>query len=193
MTAEPAAGRRRQARRHDLARRRLPGTPARRHPQGRSRRHARPDGDRRAGARGRPRHPAAGSPDRSPTSGTTPPSGSVRRRRPTTPRARSSRSRSTADVTDGGRPDGPGAFVGEIDQVPTSVSAIKVDGQRAYARVRDGEQVDLPARRVTVRLHCERRRARPARGRIVASTARAAPTSARSPATSGPRSAWAAT
>jgi tRNA pseudouridine55 synthase len=43
-----------------------------------------------------------------------------------------------------------GAFVGEIDQKPTAVSAIKVDGKRAYQRVRDGEDVDLPARRVTV-------------------------------------------
>src|ERR1700754_2035946 len=42
------------------------------------------------------------------------------------------------------------AFVGEIDQVPSTVSAVKVDGKRAYARVRDGETVDLPARRVTV-------------------------------------------
>jgi len=42
------------------------------------------------------------------------------------------------------------AFVGEIDQVPSAVSAIKVGGKRAYARVRDGEEVDLPARRVTV-------------------------------------------
>ena len=42
------------------------------------------------------------------------------------------------------------AFVGEIDQVPTAVSAIKVDGRRAYERVRAGEQVDLPSRRVTV-------------------------------------------
>lgn len=41
-------------------------------------------------------------------------------------------------------------FVGEIEQVPSSVSAIKVDGKRAYARLRDGEEVDLPARRVTV-------------------------------------------
>ena len=31
------------------------------------------------------------------------------------------------------------AFVGEIDQVPSAVSAIKVDGRRAYARVRAGE------------------------------------------------------
>ncbi|WP_148614550.1 tRNA pseudouridine(55) synthase TruB [Nocardioides rubriscoriae] len=42
------------------------------------------------------------------------------------------------------------SYVGEIAQVPTAVSAIKVDGKRAYQRVRDGEEVDLPARRVTV-------------------------------------------
>ncbi|WKU04720.1 tRNA pseudouridine(55) synthase TruB [Micromonospora sp. HUAS LYJ1] len=45
------------------------------------------------------------------------------------------------------------AFVpltGEIDQVPSAVSAIKINGERAYKRVRDGEQVELPARRVTV-------------------------------------------
>ena len=41
-------------------------------------------------------------------------------------------------------------FVGELQQVPTAVSAIKVDGKRAYQRVRDGEQVELKARPVTV-------------------------------------------
>ncbi|HEX5740608.1 MAG TPA: tRNA pseudouridine(55) synthase TruB, partial [Pilimelia sp.] len=41
-------------------------------------------------------------------------------------------------------------FVGEINQVPTAVSAIKVDGVRSYRRVRAGEAVDLPPRRVTV-------------------------------------------
>lgn len=41
-------------------------------------------------------------------------------------------------------------FVGDIEQVPSSVSAVKVDGQRAYARVRAGERVELPARPVTV-------------------------------------------
>jgi tRNA pseudouridine55 synthase len=40
--------------------------------------------------------------------------------------------------------------VGEIDQVPSAVSAIKVDGKRAYARVRAGEAVELPSRRVTI-------------------------------------------
>jgi tRNA pseudouridine55 synthase len=41
-------------------------------------------------------------------------------------------------------------FVGDIEQVPTAVSAIKVDGKRAYQRVRDGEAVELAARPVTV-------------------------------------------
>jgi len=39
---------------------------------------------------------------------------------------------------------------GDVLQVPSSVSAIKVDGQRAYKRVRDGEAVELAARPVTV-------------------------------------------
>jgi tRNA pseudouridine55 synthase len=42
------------------------------------------------------------------------------------------------------------AFEGDIEQVPTAVSAIKVDGKRAYQRVRDGEQVTLRARPVTI-------------------------------------------
>jgi tRNA pseudouridine55 synthase len=41
-------------------------------------------------------------------------------------------------------------FLGEIDQVPTAVSAIKIDGKRAYQRVREGEQVELEPRRVTI-------------------------------------------
>ncbi len=41
-------------------------------------------------------------------------------------------------------------FTGDIEQVPSSVSAIKVDGRRSYARVRAGEDVELPARPVTV-------------------------------------------
>lgn len=39
---------------------------------------------------------------------------------------------------------------GPIQQRPSAVSAIKVDGKRAYARVRDGEEVLLPERPVTV-------------------------------------------
>jgi tRNA pseudouridine55 synthase len=41
-------------------------------------------------------------------------------------------------------------LTGEILQVPSSVSAIKIDGQRSYARVRAGEAVELAARPVTV-------------------------------------------
>ncbi|MDR7324973.1 MULTISPECIES: tRNA pseudouridine(55) synthase TruB [Catenuloplanes] len=41
-------------------------------------------------------------------------------------------------------------FVGRIDQVPSSVSAIKVNGERAYKKVRDGEAVTLAARRITI-------------------------------------------
>jgi tRNA pseudouridine55 synthase len=40
---------------------------------------------------------------------------------------------------------------GNLDQVPSAVSAIKVEGRRAYARARAGEQVVLAARAVTVR------------------------------------------
>ncbi len=42
------------------------------------------------------------------------------------------------------------ALTGEIEQVPSAVSAVKVDGVRSYARVRSGEQVALAARRVVV-------------------------------------------
>ena len=41
-------------------------------------------------------------------------------------------------------------FTGDLLQVPTAVSAIKVDGQRSYARVRAGEEVQLEPRPVTV-------------------------------------------
>jgi len=42
------------------------------------------------------------------------------------------------------------AFVGDIEQVPSTVSAIKVDGRRAYARARAGESVTLPSRSVRI-------------------------------------------
>ena len=41
-------------------------------------------------------------------------------------------------------------YTGEIDQVPSAVSAVKINGVRAYAKVRAGEEVELSARRVTV-------------------------------------------
>lgn len=42
------------------------------------------------------------------------------------------------------------ALTGEIMQVPSAVSAIKINGVRSYARVRGGEEVELPARPVTI-------------------------------------------
>jgi tRNA pseudouridine55 synthase len=39
---------------------------------------------------------------------------------------------------------------GDILQVPSKVSAIKIDGQRAYKRVRSGEDVEIPPRPVHV-------------------------------------------
>ena len=41
-------------------------------------------------------------------------------------------------------------FVGNIKQRPSSVSAIKIDGKSAHARVRAGEDVDIPERDVTI-------------------------------------------
>lgn len=41
-------------------------------------------------------------------------------------------------------------LTGDVSQVPSAVSAIKVDGRRAYELVRAGEQVKLKARAVTV-------------------------------------------
>lgn len=56
----------------------------------------------------------------------------------------------TATVTDADIRTEILALTGEIMQVPSSVSAIKVNGERAYARVRSGEDVQLAARPVTI-------------------------------------------
>ena len=97
----------------------------------------------------------------------------------------------------GGRAAALAAFVGDIEQVPSAVSAIKVDGKRAYAAgARRARTVELAARPVTVHelvVHDVRVRRRRARRRRLACAAPAAPTSGRSPATSAPRSASAAT
>jgi tRNA pseudouridine55 synthase len=59
----------------------------------------------------------------------------------------------TADasrVTDAEIAAGVAALTGPIEQVPSTFSAIKVDGRRAYDRARAGEQVALAARPVTI-------------------------------------------
>jgi len=61
---------------------------------------------------------------------------------------------------------GLASFVGDIEQVPSAVSAVKIDGQRAYRRVRAGEEVELAPRRVHVSvLHATGIRSEPA-GRV---------------------------
>lgn len=41
-------------------------------------------------------------------------------------------------------------FVGEIEQVPPPYSAVKIKGRKAYEMAREGEEVDLAPRRITV-------------------------------------------
>lgn len=58
--------------------------------------------------------------------------------------------RDASAVTDAAIATQMAALRGDLQQVPSSVSAVKVDGVRSYARVRAGEAVELQARSVTV-------------------------------------------
>ena len=58
--------------------------------------------------------------------------------------------RDASGVSDDALRDAVSEHTGELDQVPSSVSAVKVAGERAYKRVRQGEDVVLAARRVHV-------------------------------------------
>ena len=57
---------------------------------------------------------------------------------------------SLESVSDNDIRAGIAALTGRIEQVPSAVSAVKIDGKRAYARVRAGERVEIPARPVEV-------------------------------------------
>jgi tRNA pseudouridine55 synthase len=57
---------------------------------------------------------------------------------------------SAAGVTREAVDAGIAALTGPIQQVPSKVSAIKVNGVRSYTRVREGEDFELAARPVTV-------------------------------------------
>jgi tRNA pseudouridine55 synthase len=57
---------------------------------------------------------------------------------------------SVSGVSDDAVRAGLAAQIGTISQVPSAVSAIKINGQRAYAKVRAGESVQLAARTVTI-------------------------------------------
>jgi tRNA pseudouridine55 synthase len=54
--------------------------------------------------------------------------------------------RSDARPTDAEIKEALHSFVGDIEQVPPAFSAVKIDGQRAYAKARAGEEVELAAR-----------------------------------------------
>jgi tRNA pseudouridine55 synthase len=73
---------------------------------------------------------------------------------------------STELVTDEAVTAAVASFVGEIEQRPPAVSAIKVDGRRAYKRVRAGEDVVLATRKVTVSRFEVGEVRRPARGEV---------------------------
>ena len=53
-------------------------------------------------------------------------------------------------VTDAAIASGIAALTGEIEQVPSTFSAIKVNGRRAYDLARSGEEVTLVGRAVTI-------------------------------------------
>ncbi|MDO4908880.1 MAG: tRNA pseudouridine(55) synthase TruB [Corynebacterium sp.] len=55
-----------------------------------------------------------------------------------------------AALTEEGIREALESFRGKIMQRPAAVSAIKIDGKRAYQRVRDGEEVDIPPRPVEI-------------------------------------------
>jgi len=55
-----------------------------------------------------------------------------------------------ARATDAAIAAGVAELTGTISQRPSSVSAIKVDGRRAYTLAREGAEVELPEREVTV-------------------------------------------
>jgi tRNA pseudouridine55 synthase len=57
---------------------------------------------------------------------------------------------STDHVTDDAIADAIAGLRGEISQVPSAVSAIKVGGRRAYQLVREGHEVELEARPVRI-------------------------------------------
>lgn len=56
----------------------------------------------------------------------------------------------TSEITDSQIHDELLKMRGTIMQRPSSVSAVKVDGERAYNRVRSGEEVVLPPREITI-------------------------------------------
>ena len=97
---------------------------------------------------------------------------------------------SAAHLTTEASPRRSARLRGDIRQVPSAVSAIKVDGRRAYQLVREGHAVELQARPVRIDRFELLRRAMHTSSSSTStskSTARREPTSARWPAISALR------
>ena len=84
---------------------------------------------------------------------------------------------SASQVTDADIESAVAALRGEIDQIPSAVSAIKVGGKRAYQLAREGRTVELAARPVRIdrfevlrRPAISRRRRRRRRGGLLGGT-----------------------
>ncbi|MFN8226261.1 MAG: tRNA pseudouridine(55) synthase TruB [Mycobacterium sp.] len=57
---------------------------------------------------------------------------------------------SAHSVTDSAIDDAVAPLRGDIDQIPSKVSAVKIGGKRAYQLAREGQEVELAARRVRI-------------------------------------------
>ena len=126
-----------------------PGAAGVQRAEGRPRRHARSAGHRRPADRAR-----RGDQDRAVPDGrrqdlslhhrlgrAPPPASTARARSPRPPTCGPTRAEVEAALP---------AFVGEIEQVPPAFSAVKVDGERAYDLAREGVEVELEPRPVTI-------------------------------------------
>jgi len=58
----------------------------------------------------------------------------------------------TSHITDDMIQEAAKTFVGEIEQTPPAHSAIKVDGKRAYLSARKGKDIEMPPRKVVIKL-----------------------------------------
>ena len=155
------------------------------------RRDAGPDGHRRAGDRHRPCHQDPRPAHRGRRSRMPPPSAWARPPPPRTPKGNCCNRFRPAEVTAEDIAAAMAVLRGDIKQVPSAVSAIKVDGRRAYQLVREGHTVELAG---AAGAHRTVRGARGATATIDSSTstsrstARREPTSALWPAISATRS-----
>jgi phosphoesterase RecJ-like protein len=139
----------RQAGGADLPRRRRPGAPPGRPAPGRPRRHPRPARHRGPGHGPRPGHPAAAVPAH--RAQALPGRGRFGAETDTLDAAGTVTATAAADGVDTERLRAAMAgFLGPQEQVPPMVSAIKVGGERLYAKARRGEEVERAPRPIVI-------------------------------------------